>query len=574
MFGKKIVYTFLFFALLFSILYTKNADYNEDLGRHLALGKIIIQTHTIPKTNLFSYTNTNFPFTNHHWLSEAVFYSVHSVAGDSGLIFLKILVVGFALILVGFMALRKSNWPAVIFITSIVSFLLWSRTSVRPEIFGYALFAVVLWIVFFKRTSVRALLLFIPINIVWINMHITFVFALVIECMLLFFLLYKHRVMYKQNSRVLAVISGAIACFMVNPLGLLGILYPFRIFGNYGYTIAENQGIRFMMQYSNWIYYKYLFILLILGFIISVFFLFQKKFLESAVLFLFSSLACWQVRHAPFFALSAIFLMPQFVYGVVKNIRKFFPVSSVFFTITTCAVGAWVAFLLLSNTYSNVFLHGTERGFGQSEQYSKGISFMQQKRLPKQIFNNFDIGGYIIYRSYPHYEVFVDNRPEAYPAQFFDVYKNVQTNRKIRKEKFVRYNIHTIIFSHTDQTEWARTFIHDLFQDSDWKLVYLDPYMFIMTDIARLDIRGENEDRLFENLVAKTQNSKEILNYYILFSILEKKNMQEVAMNKLMKLAPQSCTVQKRKYFQFNLLNSEYYLQLARSLRSDYWYCF
>lgn len=571
---KKIAYIFLFFLLIFSILYTKNSDYNEDLGRHLALGKIIVQTHSIPKTNLFSYTNPNFPFVNHHWLSEVVFYSVHSVAGDSGLVFLKILVVGFALMLVGFMALRRSSAPAVILITSMVSFLLWSRTSVRPEIFGYALFAVVLWIVFFKRTSIRALLLFIPINILWINMHITFVFTLVMECMLLFFLLYTHRVLHKQNIRALAIMSGAIACLMVNPLGLLGILYPFRIFGNYGYTIAENQGIRFMIQYSNWIYYKYLFILLILGFIVSIFFLFQKKFLESAVLFLFSSLACWQIRHAPFFALSAVFLMPQFVQSVIKIIRKFSSVSSVFFSITTCAVGSWVVFLFLSNVYSNIFLQGTERGFGQSEQYSKGISFVNQHNVPKQIFNNFDIGGYIVYRSYPHYKVFVDNRPEAYPAQFFDVYKRIQTDTKIRKEKFTHYNIHTVIFSHTDQTEWARVFIHDLFQDSEWKLVYLDPYMFIMTDSASLDIREKNEDRLFENLVAKVQNSEEIMNYYVLFSVLEKENMQEVAMNKLMKLAPQSCTVQKKKYFQYNLLNSEYNFQLARSLRSAYWYCF
>ena len=45
--------------------------------QNLKLGKIIWETKTIPNTNLFSYTNPNFPFINHHWLSENIFYLHH-----------------------------------------------------------------------------------------------------------------------------------------------------------------------------------------------------------------------------------------------------------------------------------------------------------------------------------------------------------------------------------------------------------------------------------------------------------------------------------------------------------------
>lgn len=574
MIGKKVLFFIIFFALAASILYTKNVDYAEDLGRHLAIGKLIVQTHTIPETNLFSYTNPRFPFTNHHWLSEVIFYGVHTVSGDSGLMLLKIVIVGFTLGLLGYMAKKKSNCAAVTIVLGSLALILWSRISLRPEIFGYVLFALVLWIVFFKRDSTRALLLLIPINSIWVNVHITFVFGMALEGILMLFLLYKHFFVEKQNKVYFIVLLISFAGFLVNPSLLSGMLYPFRIFSNYGYTIAENQGIRFMMNYTNWIYYKYLFLLLVIGFITSTYFLFQKKYLESIVLFLFSAITCWQIRHAPFFALSALLLMPQALNSVIKKIRTFFPAIGISITVCSILISASSIYLLSSNTYSTMFLQNTEQGSGQKDNYNGGISYVKNTDLPRNIFNNFDIGGYLIYRLYPRYRVFVDNRPEAYPAPFFDTYKSMQTNVKTRKAEFARYNIHTIIFSHTDQTEWARLFIYDIFQDKAWKLVYFDPYIFVMTDADKIDIRGKQEKQFFEQRLSDVKHRQEVVNYFILFSVLQKQELSESAMAKLATLAPESCTVQKSKDYQYSLMNTEYYRERAQSIRNSFWYCF
>jgi len=575
MLGKKVFFFCILFALIVSILYTRNVDYAEDLGRHLAIGKIIVQTHTIPKTNLFSYTNPRFPFTNHHWLSEVIFYEIHSIAGDGGLMMLKILLVGFALVFLSYNAVKRSSMAAVTFVMGALAITLWSRSSVRPEIFGYAFFAIVLWILFSKRHSIRALLFLIPINCMWVNVHITFIFGLALEIVLLLFFLYKHLFIKKQNKAYVAVLFIAIASFTINPSFLSGMMYPFRIFSNYGYTIAENQGIRFMMNYTNWLYYKYLFLLLVVGFIVSLYFLFQKKYLESTVVFIFSAVTCWQIRHAPFFALSLLLLMPQAVHSMVKSLRTAFPKVGSVFTTISIVVGSLSIYMLSSNTYSNMYLQNTEQGFGQKENYKNGITFVKNAHLPPTIFNNFDIGGYLIYALYPDYKVFVDNRPEAYPAHFFDTYKSIQVEAKTRKKEFARYNIHTIIFSHTDQTEWARVFMHDIFQDRAWKLVYLDPYVFVMTDTkSSADIREKNENQLYEQRIAQANHRQEAVNYFILFSVLQKKGLSEMAMEKLTKLAPQSCTVQKSYHYQYVLMSTDYYRERAQSIRNSYWYCF
>ena len=89
--------TALIFVLLFGLLavfLVHNFDsIGQDIGRHLKTGEIIWQTKSVPTTNLFSFTEPDFPFTNHHWLSEVIFYGIFSLGGFTGLILLKVFVV-------------------------------------------------------------------------------------------------------------------------------------------------------------------------------------------------------------------------------------------------------------------------------------------------------------------------------------------------------------------------------------------------------------------------------------------------------------------------------------------------
>jgi hypothetical protein len=58
---------------------------DSDLGRHLKNGEIFIRNGLIAHSNLYSYTQPDYPFINHHWGSGVVFYLVESIAGFQGL---------------------------------------------------------------------------------------------------------------------------------------------------------------------------------------------------------------------------------------------------------------------------------------------------------------------------------------------------------------------------------------------------------------------------------------------------------------------------------------------------------
>src|SRR5215469_14751042 len=92
----KFVITLLLFSLLFIAYFHKSQDLALDLGDQLTLGKIIVSTHHVPRINLFSYTNTQFPYIDMQWLSEVIFYLIFSQFGINGLIILTTVIVLFS----------------------------------------------------------------------------------------------------------------------------------------------------------------------------------------------------------------------------------------------------------------------------------------------------------------------------------------------------------------------------------------------------------------------------------------------------------------------------------------------
>ena len=109
------------------------------------------------------------------------------------------------------------------------------------------------------------------------------------------------------------------------------------------------------------------------------------------------------------------------------------------------------------------------------------LDYILEHNLPGPIFNNFDIGSYLIYRLYPKHQVFVDGRPESYPKEFFTTdYIPAQANPDEFKRLDNKYHFQTIIFSITDQTPWAKTFLARIIKDPDWQQVYLDDFIIVL----------------------------------------------------------------------------------------------
>ncbi|MGB9637300.1 MAG: hypothetical protein ACPLY7_00700 [Microgenomates group bacterium] len=482
------------FLLLFSaVLFLQKINLTTaDLGRHIKNGELILQGIALEKvlgTNLYSYTYPDFPFLNHHWGSGVIFYLVHQFFGFAGISAFFLIISLVTLSLFFSVAVRKSNFSTAFLVAVVLLPLMANRTEIRPEAFSY-LFCGIFWWILDKasrsdqeRESWQGLVVLPILETFWVNLHIYFFLGFVLTGVFMIEKIIKKE--YKAGRNLLLTLFLCVLASLLNPAGLRGVLYPLQIFGNYGYRVLENQSVWFLdkiIKYPASLYFKIDFGLLLLSWLIVL--LRRKNFSFSNLIFsVFISYLGWTaVRNFALFGLFSLpiissnlsdFGLPRRRLGKpkeVEEVSKYFAISSlavlIIFVLFLINIPFW-------QTKSSV-------GFGLKEGVEKGAEFFQRQHLQGPIFNNYDNGSYLIYFLYPQERVFVDNRPEAYPKDFFEkIYIPMQENEEVWKQMEKKYNFNVIFFYRLDLTPWAQTFLINRVSDPSWSPVYVDDYSII-----------------------------------------------------------------------------------------------
>lgn len=262
---------------------------------------------------------------------------------------------------------------------------------------------------------------------------------------------------------------------LINPYGLNGVLSAFTVLSKYGYTIVENQSWLFLRDFGFPLvaHIFFGFTILTLSYLVTLRRL-RKPLLGEIVLLLAVSLLTLRfVRNEILFAYTA-FLTTAFNFARLARLGESRRGGSGLIVSLVClVVSGW----FIAASHANL---GLPIGFDSRESYKSGVDFFLAKNLQGPIFNNFDIGGYLIYRLYPRVHVFVDNRPEAYPVAFFeDVYKQMQFDPKVFKKYEEQYNLKTIIWGKRDITPWSYAFLEHIAQNREWGQVYDDGAIII-----------------------------------------------------------------------------------------------
>jgi hypothetical protein len=76
------------------------------------------------------------------------------------------------------------------------------------------------------------------------------------------------------------------------------------------------------------------------------------------------------------------------------------------------------------------------------------VDYIRDHHLKGPIFNAYEWGGYIIWRLYPQYLVFIDGRSDLYGDQFLKEFVNIYLGRAEWQPVFKRYGIRTAILHH------------------------------------------------------------------------------------------------------------------------------
>lgn len=487
-----------------------------DLGRHIKNGQLLLteglHSHLL-HTNYYSYAAATFTFPNHHWLYGLLVYGLNQLGGFALLTLFNAVVAVLAIGCISISSRKQTGMTATLVSLLLCLPLLTYRTEVRPETVSLLLLSVSLSLLLLfrqKRISFLPLLLLqAVISLLWVNVHLFFVLQLAVlgafwlgSLAELLKLLFQQSRSSHQPHKSAAVqqavqytvlLLTATTITLCNPSGLAGSLAPLHIFGNYHYPVAENQSIFFFIKYggplaspNNMLFMGIvlLFFLLVLASFMSNWrhrSLFEWVSYGSLVL-TFGLTSLRIVRFIPFFGLLALPILALHLKPVLPKIKtKVQHLTSLQVLLLSPILFGYCLLLLASSAYLPRL---ASAGLGLYTGVNDVAVFYQNLGLSGPIFNNYDIGSYLIYHlasaANPH-PVIVDNRPEMYPEEMLeDQVVAAQKDEAVWQKLLDQYHFESIIFYRHDATDWGQPFLIRRLHDPDWVAVYVDEFAILL----------------------------------------------------------------------------------------------
>lgn len=225
-------------ALAFLLGCFPMADF--DVWWHLRAGQLILASHTVPRFDLFTYTNASRPWIDVYWLYQIWLALLFRAGGASALVLLKA-TAGAGIVGLSILGRRPDHraWPlALAWLPGVL--MVSGRLSERPEAASLLLLTAFLVVLARAPRAPRGLWLLPILQVLWVNCHGFFVLgpsvllAYAAECSIE--RLRRPAVpVDRPPARLFAAVIGAtlLAC-LVNPYGIKAVTLPLAQFHTLG----------------------------------------------------------------------------------------------------------------------------------------------------------------------------------------------------------------------------------------------------------------------------------------------------------------------------------------------------
>lgn len=483
------VINFVLLLALYTFCLFQPVDFTiQDLGRHIKNGQEILAGNAqVFSKNLYSYTMPENAFINHHWLSGVIFSLIFQNLGIKILILFSIAVSLAVLSLFLFLLKKRGGVVAAEILGLPALLFLASRSEIRPEIFGYLFITIILWQIHLieknKQVKIWQWFLLLGQQLLWVNLHISFIFTFYLIGLKLITIIWQTA-QGKIIKQLIVLLISLVFISLINPNGLLGLLEPINIFTDYGYPIVENKSLYFLLKAAKMqFFYIYLMTIIVEG---IIFYLAKNKLKKTSLFWKILALSGVILgyiakRNLPIFVLFSFPLMADCLLSLKKNndwlvqkISRTQAQMSIFLMLL-------LSIPLLINGIFLKHVHYKNHYLGFVPNQFAALNFFKTLDIQGNIFNNYDIGSYLIYGLYPNKKVFVDNRPEAYSNNFFQqIYIPMQENSALWQKMMAEYQFEAIFFGVRDLTGWGQQFLADRLKDPAWKVVYQNYYAVIL----------------------------------------------------------------------------------------------
>ena len=471
-----ILFLIIFFYLSFSAGEGLLADC--DTGYHIRAGEFILNTHSIPRHDIFSFTAPPLPWIAHEWLSELVMALIHKKFGLTGIVIFFSFII--ALTYYVLFKIIKTYRRNIILAASLIALVIGTSQLhwlARPHIFS--LFLTVIWYYLldaYQYDDKNYLYFLPPIMLLWVNLHGGFMAGFILIGVYLLgnfvqFLLSEgvDNKRWRRKTKLLGLtLFVCLIVSLINPYGYHMLLFPFKLMSN---KFIMGSVMEFLSpNFHESMPFTYLLFLMITIFAISRV---SLNIIEFVLIILFTYMALYSVRYIPLFAvISAPILLRQADIILEKMGGRF----SEFLKNKSKSIAAmdasskghlWpvtaVLVVIIFVTYGRI-----EYQFDKKVKPVDAVEFLKKENLTGNMFTNGEFGDYIIYSAWPQYKVFFDGRADVYGEERMKDYFKLARIETGWDRVLSKYNINWVIDNANS------TLSYFFLERRDWKLIYAD----------------------------------------------------------------------------------------------------
>lgn len=452
---------------------------DPDFWWHLRTGQLVLQNHGVFHTDPYSFTRLGHPWVNHEWLAEVLIYVLYRAAGWAGLSVVFGTVTAATLFLV---FLRSAGQPYVAAIVTLWGAFISAPTwGIRPHTLSLLLASIFLLLLETSSSRPRLMWWTVPLTLLWANLHAEY--ALGIGLLILFFVgttldaAFGFETWPKAKPYMKALGAAILACIAVvplNPAGLKMFSYPFE-------TLRSPAMQSYIDEWFSPSFHdpKHLPLLLMILAIMMALAISPRRMRPREVLLLLATLtaALHSVRHVGIFVLVAVPIVSQLIQSALEDRGRTMRPEPATLPSTKLLINAVVLVAFLFFVVIRIRQVAQRQGDTEAKNFpAAAVAYIAANRPAGPILNHYNWGGYLIWKLYPEYPVYIDGRADLYGDSFLDDFASTYYARTDHWQREIeQWHIRTVILPPD------APLISVLRLQPGWRQIYADKSAVILT---------------------------------------------------------------------------------------------
>jgi hypothetical protein len=434
-----------------------------DLFFNLRLGEIVLQDHTVPRTNLLSFTVPDARDVNLAWLFQIVLVLVHRAGGIPGTLLLKTAFVLATIAVLFRVALRRGATPvAAALALALAAWAAEPRFVERPHLVTFL--GLALTLLALERAESgrpRALYALIPCGLVWANANSCFFWAPV---MLALYALGARLDGRRDDARRAGLVAAALVpLIFATPSGVHALGY-----------IANHWRMPWLRPLEEYVPARWPdnapAVFIAIGVVLAAA-LPGRRWRHLLPVALIGLIGARRNRFLAEFALLSGPIVAGALADVAVRLAALLPTGRAAAARAAAPVAA-IALLLGAALMPRVSAarHGArfiDLGIEPGLVPTAAIRFATDNGLRERMYNDMEVGSYLTWEGWPRHRVFQDPRINGYPSAFHAHLRRDDISRDEWDALLGGFDVSTALLTYPDENPRAAFFDPDR-----WALVY------------------------------------------------------------------------------------------------------